>query len=317
MTDYNYVIFHKGCLDGFTGFFILHTTGKIAPNAQIFPDMPSAKNVPPNIENKNVIIIDVAYKYEVLQQIMKMAKSVLFIDHHVTIRDDVLEIKKNLGSNKDLIVIYDEKKSGASLTWNYFYPKRKMPLFVRYVEDNDIGAWKMKHTLNFIASLDVNYSYALTPDNMKKWKKLFDKSTVASLIKKGENYEQYTKTLLEYNSKKYSMLAFPSEKFYGEHPDHFKYAGQYKVAVYCGSGCPKTTLLGLELLKKTSCDFVIMWVYHIDRKEYVLSMRSKEADVGSICQLMGGGGHKLAAACSFHSSQYSIDDLFMSKALPR
>jgi oligoribonuclease NrnB/cAMP/cGMP phosphodiesterase (DHH superfamily) len=313
MIKYNYAIFHKGCLDGFSGFFILHTTGQISEDARIFPDVPSAKIVPPNIAGKDVIIIDVAYSRDILKGIMSVAKSVVFIDHHVTIRDDVRELKKELDTNKNITIVYNEKKSGASLTWEFFYPKKKVPLFIKYVEDNDTGAWKMKDTLTFIGSLDVNYSYALTPDNMKRWKKLFNTKHINELIKKGKIYEEYTQTLLEYNSRKYSTQSFPSQKVYDAYPEIFKKVGQYKVAVYCGSGCPKTTLLGLELIKRTTCDFVIMWVYHIDRKEYVLSMRSRDADVGSICHVLGGGGHKLAAACSFPSSKFSIDDLFVAK----
>ena len=39
-------------------------------------------------------------------------------------------------------------------------------------------------------------------------------------------------------------------------------------------------------------------------------MRSKKVDVGTICKKFGGGGHTLAAACSFPSSQYRIEDMF-------
>jgi hypothetical protein len=34
-TYYNYVIYHKKCPDGFTGFFILHQSGLIHKNASL------------------------------------------------------------------------------------------------------------------------------------------------------------------------------------------------------------------------------------------------------------------------------------------
>src|SRR5690606_1940829 len=108
---------------GFAGFLILTTTDKISHNAIIYPDIPSAKEPPPNLENKNVIIIDVAYKKNILEQIFKKANFVLFIDHHVTIRNDVLQlitIFENIHK-----VVYDSSKSGATLTWDYFYPNKK------------------------------------------------------------------------------------------------------------------------------------------------------------------------------------------------
>ena len=91
---YNYIIFHKGCIDGFTGFFILHNSNSIDPNALIYPDVPYATKPPPNVHDKDVIIIDVAYKNNIILEIIKHARSVVFIDHHDTIKNDVLEIKK-------------------------------------------------------------------------------------------------------------------------------------------------------------------------------------------------------------------------------
>ena len=65
---FNYAIYHRGCLDGFSGFFVAHMSGRLAKDVVIYPDVPSAKMVPPDIEGKDVIIIDVAYKREILEE---------------------------------------------------------------------------------------------------------------------------------------------------------------------------------------------------------------------------------------------------------
>jgi nanoRNase/pAp phosphatase (c-di-AMP/oligoRNAs hydrolase) len=70
-------------------------------------------------------------------------------------------------------------------------------------------------------------------------------------------------------------------------------------------------------METIDCNFAIIWTYHMDRKEYVLSFRSKEVDVGSIAAIFGGGGHKLASACSFSANKYNIQDLFFPNSLPR
>jgi nanoRNase/pAp phosphatase (c-di-AMP/oligoRNAs hydrolase) len=92
MRSYNFVIYHKGCLDGFSSLVVLNSTSYIDNNAEIYPDVPSASVAPSHIDDKHIIIMDVAYKYEVLKEIINRAKSVLFIDHHVTIHDDVKKI---------------------------------------------------------------------------------------------------------------------------------------------------------------------------------------------------------------------------------
>src|SRR5258708_6486013 len=86
---FNYIIYHKGCLDGFSGFFVAYTSGRLTKDVIIHEDMPSATMIPPDIDGKDMLIIDVAYKKEVLEEIFKYAKTVVFIDHHDSIKDDV------------------------------------------------------------------------------------------------------------------------------------------------------------------------------------------------------------------------------------
>lgn len=324
MNLYDYVIFHKGCFDGFTSFIILNNTNTINKNAIIFPDVPSAKHPPSQIDNKNIIIMDVAYKYEVLKAICERAKSVTFIDHHVTIHDDVIKLKNDLDndesnntSNMKIKIIYDESECGASLTWKYFNKRKQMPLFARYIKDNDIGAWKLKHTHKFIAGLQTQFDTSLSRDNIENWNTLFHFDSVKKIIKKGKIYWEYIDHLLDTNSKKYSMEAFPSEKIYEEYTSYFSKPGEFKVAVICGSGCPSSSLLGLKIMETVNCDFALMWSLHMDRKEYVIAFRSKKVDVGKIAQMFGGGGHKLASACSIPISKYNIQDLFFPQSLPR
>jgi hypothetical protein len=319
---YDYVIYHKGCLDGFTGFIILTMTNTIKHDALIYPDQPYSKELPPNIKNKNIIIIDVAYKKEILEQIFAVAKKVTFIDHHDSISEDV----KTLDTKSIHEIIYNDKKSGASLTWEYFNKDKKIPNFIKYIEDNDTGAWKLKYTIPFINGLKVKYNLQQTEINITKWTKLFNKVEVKSLIKKGLIYAEYQNFLLHENMKKYSMELFPSKKIYDLFPDKFKKPGQYRVVVYNGSGCPTASLLGREFVKKMHCDFCIMWVLNLDRNEYVLQFRSRTIndglvteiiDVGQIAKIFDGGGHVHASACSFPATKYNMKELFYPESLSR
>lgn len=312
---FDYVIYHRQCLDGFTGFILLTMTNTITKNALIFPDMPSAKEAPPNIDDKNIIIIDVAYKKEVLSEIFERAKSVVFIDHHISINEDVKELVKKYNQHE---IVYDKYRSGASLTWLYFNNTESLPRFIRYIEDNDIGKWEIEETIPFINGLEVYYKLDPTEKNINSWKKLiFNNSKIEKLIKKGYIFETYKEYLLDINSKKYSLELFPSQQVYEEFPNVFQRPEQYKVAVYCGNGCPSTSLIGKRLVEKVDCDFAIIWTFHMDKKEYVLSFRSDKVNVGEIAKAFGGGGHELASACGFSNTKYNITDLFGKISLPR
>ncbi len=319
-TKYNFVIYHRGCYDGFSSFIILDKSGLINEDAIIFPDVPSAKFPPKGIEDKNVIIMDTAYKYDVLKDIFKSAKSVTFIDHHVTIHDDVIRLKEEINSlnnESNIKIIYDEEECGSSLTWKFCFPNNKLPWFLKYIKANDIGKWNMyKNTYNFMAYLNVHFQTELEKSNINKWHTMFNKDVVKYMIKKGRTYKEYIDYIIDQNVNRYSMMLFPSEEIYEEYTEYFKQPGQYKVAV-SSCPCPDASQLGNKMVNEIDCDFVIFFAQNLDRREYVLSFRSLEIDVGAIAKIFGGGGHKLASACSLQMSKYSIDDLFMKESLPR
>jgi nanoRNase/pAp phosphatase (c-di-AMP/oligoRNAs hydrolase) len=105
---------------------------------------------------------------------------------------------------------------------------------------------------------------------------------------------------------------------YDLNPEIYTKIGQYNVAVFCGLNCPDTTELAVYAMKKIDCDFCLFWVYNLDSKTYVCSMRAKDnVDVSLIAKSFGGGGHKQACAFSFSSTKYNISDLFEGKSLYR
>jgi oligoribonuclease NrnB/cAMP/cGMP phosphodiesterase (DHH superfamily) len=311
---FNYVIYHKNCLDGFAAFFLLHEAKKIDKNALIYPDVPSAKRSPPEILNKDILIVDVAYSYDIMYDILMKAKTITFIDHHITIHDGM---KKLATKFSKLDLIYDESKSGCTLMWKYLYGNIIPPKFIRYIEDNDIGKWEMKDCINFITALRVKYSTKLHPKNLKKWINLYKDSTIHSLIELGKVYSEYKTFLTEDNSRRFTMEKFPSEKFYDKYSQIFKKPGQYKVAVYCGSPCPTSKDISEFIFKNYSCDFMISWVLNLEKKDYILTFRSKHIDVGEIASALGGGGHKLAASGVIKIKDFSIQELFYENSLPR
>ena len=314
MLQFDYVIYHKNCFDGFTGLVIFMNSTYHTEDIFIMPDVPHATDAPINIDGKTILIIDVAYKPEILNIISKRSKAVYYIDHHITHQDEISKIK--FKSNDK--IIYDIEKCGASLTWKTFY-NTKMPLFIQYIHDNDNGIWKLKYTLEFIAGLQVHYTTVPTKLNIQKWFNLFNKKETISLIKKGKMYNEYKKYLIELNTKRYSLEGFPGPKIFNnpKFKNQFKKIGQYKVAVYNGNGCPDISLLGKAMVDTLDCDFALFWTYNIDKKTYVISLRSNKVDIEQIASMFGGGGHVLAAAFSLNSLEYSIDDLFMETSLPR
>ena len=321
--NFNYAIYHRGCLDGFSGFFVAHISGRLTLDVTIYPDVPSARMVPPGIEGKDVIIIDVAYKKDLLEKIIKLAKSVVFIDHHVSIAEDVAALKEKYGRDDEdrIKIVYDERRSGATLSWKYFNSRQTAPLFLKYVEDQDTGRWEHENTKPFVLALKANYHLSTEAKSLNKWFRLLNKENVLAMVEEGQYMHKYLIHLVNINLPRHTMHRFPSQKLYNslksENPDLFPGIGKYKVALFIGFNCPSVTDLAVAALDRIDCDFIMMWVYSLDKKEYVISMRSREVDVSEIAKAMGGGGHRLAAAFSFPKKRFEIDDIFEGSPLPR
>ena len=59
----------------------------------------------------------------------------------------------------------------------------------------------------------------------------------------------------------------------------------------------------------SDCDFCLLWHYNIKSGKYIIMLRSISTNVEIIANILGGGGHKYAAAFSL-SNDFIIEDLF-------
>lgn len=304
MSDkYDYIIYHKNCFDGFTGFFLFLKTKKWTKNPYVYPDNPFASQAPPDIENKNIIVIDVAYKAEIINEIANKANKLLFIDHHVSIKEDV----NNLNLQPPHEVVYDVNECGASLVWNYFFKNKKMPEFLKHIKDNDLGRWKLPNTIPFITSLEVHYKTKPTFDNLQNWDDLLEEGTLLDLYEKGQKYEIYKNYVI--NKKKYNLVYFPSKWYLKKYPDSQFKRKQFKLALINTDG-PAISLLGKKISEECNCDGTILYRVNYYPLEVHCSIRSKETDVGSIAKELGGGGHKLASGFSWKLTKGSFWSIF-------
>ena len=300
---YNYIIYHKNSLDGFTSYVLFTKTKNIDKDPIVYPDTPYSIEVPSNLKGKNVIIIDVSYKIEILNKIVKLANNVLFIDHHITNIDEIQKLEKK---NLKLKIIYDEKECASTLVWDTFFKKQKRPEFIKYIKDNDIGEWKYKNTIPFITALKIKYK--TYPNKYKNWYDLLEKKNVNKLIKFGDIYNEYHKHIIDFHVKIHVMRDFPSTRLSSKYNLGLK-EGQYKVCIANNNSLYKYDLMS-ELLNTVKCDFVILWYYIMDDNKYIFSLRSNDVDVGSIAKKFGGGGHKNVAAFSLNNIN-NINNLFV------
>ena len=149
-----FILYHANCSDGFGGAWAAWR--KFGKQAEYIPVHHQV--LPPNnLKNKEIYLIDFTYPLKILNKMIKENKRVTAIDHHVT-REKEVRLTQNYS--------YAVKNSGSVLAWQYFHPIKPLPQILRYVEDMDLWKFKVPHTKEIFAYLN------LFEFNFKIWNKL-------------------------------------------------------------------------------------------------------------------------------------------------
>lgn len=148
---------HAKCMDGFTSQWVLHKF--YGDNAEYYP---WSHNKPISLDDvrfRNVIMSDFSCKREEMKEIIKVANTVLVLDHH---QHAAVELD-GLHDGKRAFIHFDNGRSGAGITWDYFFKRSERPWVVSYVEDRDIWKWQLN------GSRQVNALVQATPMTIDNW----------------------------------------------------------------------------------------------------------------------------------------------------
>lgn len=115
-----------------------------------------------------VFIVDFHFKPNVIEQIFKDTKNIVWIDHHETAAKYEEQYPQKLEGLRD----YGNKFAGCELTWNHLFAYEPMPMAVQLVSDRDIWAWKLKDTAEFNEGLKL---YPHQPED-RIWFSLLDEN---------------------------------------------------------------------------------------------------------------------------------------------
>jgi len=163
-ADWPVCIWHGGCLDGYTSAWVVNQyfEGEVEFVAGVYQEPP------PDVTGRNVIMVDFSYKHDVIEEMRKTARAILILDHHKTAEADLRSYQvasaaapqfPYLPGSGECVAFFDMDRSGAGLTWDFFFPGTPRPRLVDHVEDRDLWRFKMPGTrsINLAAySFDFN-----------------------------------------------------------------------------------------------------------------------------------------------------------------
>lgn len=269
------VIYHSGCIDGQGAAAV---SMKCMPNAKLHPGVYSEP--PPNVEGRDVYLVDFSYSLDVMRQLLAEAHSVTIIDHHKTAMDALSDFY-----HPKLTKVLSNEHSGAVLTWKYLFPKLEVPQMLIHIEDRDL--WKFVYgdttraITSYLYSLDFYVPHWIEMLDSGWWARQFGVMIVA-----GE-------TLLRQERKRVKSLA--------SRPRWITIGGRSVPAVNCNAYYASE--VGHELCAcpsfKDEQSFAATYYDVEDGRVFSLRSAPDGADVSAVAAQYGGGGH-------FHASGFKV-----------
>jgi len=143
------VIYHANCWDGFCAAWVARMAlGEIEAVPAHYGTQP------PNVEGREVYVVDFCYPLDTMIEIATVARSLVVLDHHKTAQSTLAHLSMNFG----LTAVYAEDKSGARIAWEWFaqlggWQGMDAPWLVNYTEDRDLWRHALPESENINAAL--------------------------------------------------------------------------------------------------------------------------------------------------------------------
>ena len=257
------VIYHGACFDGMGAAY---AAWKLLGDKATYHPL-QHKSPLPRIAGMNVALLDIAFPMKVLAHILQHAKSVVLVDHHISAEADVAIIPPNQK-------IFDMKRSGAALAWEYFHPGQPIPKFLLYVEDRDIWNWHMPFSKEF------NAAFMVLPMTIANYRAVHEagEARVVELIEAGKHMVEFSNRAFMTICNKATVRTWAA-------------TGHKVLVVNC---CVFKSEVGNLMAERPGVDFALIWHYEHSRQEVWASLRSSNVhanavDVSEIAKPFGGG----------------------------
>ena len=262
------VIYHDQCRDGFGAAYAAWK--KFGDTATYIPRK-TQDVVPEGLVDKELYIVDYSYQQPELEELRANNKSVVVIDHHASAEPWLTQYPEN---------VFDKTRSGAVLTWQYFFPELPVPKLLLYVEDGDLWNNAMEHHREFHAALgEYNQDFA-TWDQLVK--NLEDRDHFSKFISHGAVIAGFEEKLIAKIMGFREKVLFEGQEIYALNAERI-----YR------------SVLGNKLSELNAAEggapMAIVY-YRYDGMVHCSLRSIGDCAVNTVAEKYGGGGHKNAAS---------------------
>lgn len=210
-------------------------------------------------EGEDIYILDFSFKPEVMNEVLKVTKNIVWIDHHKT----AFEYEDKY--TEDLIGIRSVEKSACELTWAYLF-NDDPPYGVTLIGDFDTWKFKLAKTMEFKYGLE---SWDHSPES-DVWDHVLDddwdyegmQDSGEVIIRFRDNICKDFK-LFGYETRFEGWLAFAQNLY----------------------------MFGSLAFNELIDQYNVLISFVFDGQNYTVGLYSKKIDVSKIANQYGGGGH--------------------------
>lgn len=261
-TDDVLVIYHGACLDGFTSAWVawryLVSQGV---DAEFHPAIFGGEL--PDVADKIVYMLDFSASRAAIADIHRLAKRFVILDHHKSAEAELEGLP---------YAHFNMKKSGAGMTWDYFFPDDSRPWLVDYVEDRDLWKFRMPN------SRPINAWVSTAKQTFEDWDTLCAEGPKKALAH-GQAVELFIERYIREMRSQVQYMPF---------------AGHDDIPVVNAPYINISELVG-SMAEDVPDAFAVGWFQRGDGQiQYSLRSRGK-FDVSELAQRFGGGGHAQSA----------------------
>lgn len=260
-----FCIYHSNCPDGFGAAWVVRRA--LGERVEFYKGV--HQQSPPDVKGLDVILVDFSYKKDVLETMLESAASITLLDHHISAEKDLADLL-NAGKIKGL---FDMRKSGAMLAWEWFFPDQPPPKLIEHIQDRDLWQFKIDGTREVHAALS---SY---PYDFEIWDKLMvsDKDALDMCRRDGVAIERRLQKDIK------ELIAAGVRRMI---------IGGYDVPVL---NAPSAYVSDAGNILSNGEAFAACYWDHPGGRSFSLRSGEDGIDVSEVAKKYGGGGHLKAA----------------------
>lgn len=274
------VLYHGDCVDGFASAFCcwLYNKKLGKKSKKITYIACQYQKSPPILNNRNILMCDFSYKYDILKNLLKN-NNMIVLDHHHSAEKDLKNIPNE---NK----VFNSKHSGAYITWAYFFGEDYVPMMIKYIQENDLCKKSIPNVRQFTSYI---FSIQKTFENYEKF--IDDTYVSNTVIPLGDGMMRQNDSYINEGIKKVAVnFIFLENNLY--------FVGNVNTSIL------KSEVGNAFLISNPDANFATSYSINEYTGETYISLRSNNtgSDVGEIASKFGGGGHRNSAGVSVYNS---------------